>query len=89
MKAAYANPASLHVPASVKFGPLVLAALVALVALAAAWWPVTSTPRDEPVAPLPVVAPAPVPMAQGESAVPDASQVKFKADTFEEPTPTF
>ncbi|MEO7855154.1 MAG: hypothetical protein ABIR94_23320 [Rubrivivax sp.] len=60
---------------------------VALVAAAAVWWPVSPTGIEEAVAPQPVE--MALPAIGGDISVPNASQVRFKDDAFEEPAPTF
>lgn len=60
---------------------------VALIAVAAAWWPTATPTVESAMAPPPVV--AAVPEATGDTSVPNASQVSFKDDGLEEPAPTF
>ena len=60
---------------------------VALFAAATAWSPTSPPTSESAVAPPPVVATGPE--ATGDTSVPSASQVSFKDDGLEEPTPTF
>jgi hypothetical protein len=79
---------SIPVPAKTRrASELWLLVPVALVAAAAAWWPASPTAVEEAVAPQPVMPALPAP--GGDTSVPDASQVQFKDDAFEEPAPTF